>query len=277
MKEISFLEKVEQSATFIKNKINYDVDIALVLGSGLGELANDIENQTIINYCDIPFFPKSTAPGHYGRLVIGDLGGKKVVCMQGRFHYYEGYDTKTVCYPIFVFNQLNINKLILTNAAGCLRKDWNIGDLMIINDHIKLIADNPLRGTNYEELGPRFFDMSKTYNNKMKSVAKNCAKELNIPIREGIYQFFSGPSFETAAEVRLATKLGADATGMSTVFEAIVASYFGMELLGISCLTNMATGISETILDETEVIEAGKKVRPQFIKLLKNIITEWEI
>jgi len=277
MEELNFLEKVEQSANFIKNRIDCDVDIALILGSGLGELADDIENPTIINYCDIPFFPKSTAPGHYGRLVIGELGEKKIVCMQGRFHYYEGYDTKTVCYPIFVFNQLNIKKLILTNASGCLRKDWNVGDLMIIKDHIKLVAENPLRGTNYEKLGPRFFDMSKTYSSRMISVAKTCAKELNIPIKEGVYQFFSGPSFETAAEVKLATKLGADATGMSTVFEAIVASYFGMELLGISCLTNMATGISETILDENEVIEAGKKVRPQFIGLLKQVIKKWEI
>ncbi|MGD1821919.1 MAG: purine-nucleoside phosphorylase [Pleomorphochaeta sp.] len=276
MSELNFLEKVNASAAYINEKINCDIEIALVLGSGLGELANEIENPTIIDYKDIPFFPSSTAPGHYGRLVIGKLGDKNVVCMQGRFHYYEGYDTKTICYPIFVFNQLKIKKLILTNASGCLHDEWNVGDLMIIKDQIKLIAENPLRGENFEELGQRFFDMSNTYSSKMVQLAKNCAKEIDLPIREGVYQFASGPSFETAAEVQLYKKLGADAVGMSTVFEAITASYFNMELLGISCLTNMATGISKTLLDQQEVIDAGKKVKPQFIKLLKKIINKWD-
>ncbi|MCY1151171.1 MAG: purine-nucleoside phosphorylase [Sphaerochaetaceae bacterium] len=276
MEEKSFLEKIEISADYIKKFIDFDIEIALVLGSGLGELAQSIENPIVINYSDIPNFPISTAPGHYGKLVIGEISGKNVVCMQGRFHYYEGYDAKTICYPIFVFNQLNIKKLILTNASGCLRRDWNVGDLMIIEDHIKLVSDNPLRGINYESLGPRFFDMSKTYSSKMMKLACACAKEINLPIRKGVYQFFSGPSFETAAEIKMASALGADATGMSTVFEAITASYLKMELLAISCLTNMATGISETILDENEVIEAGKKVKPQFIKLLKSIINKWE-
>jgi purine-nucleoside phosphorylase len=276
MVDKSFLEKVNASANYIKQFVDFDIEIALILGSGLGELAQSIENPIIIDYKDIPNFPLSTAPGHYGRLVIGEISGKNVVCMQGRFHYYEGYDSKLICYPIFVFNQLNIKKLILTNASGCLRRDWNVGDLMIIEDHIKLVSDNPLRGTNYESLGPRFFDMSKTYSPRMVELAYECAKEINLPIRKGVYQFFSGPSFETAAEIRMAMALGADATGMSTVFEAITASYLNMELLGISCLTNMATGISETILDENEVIEAGKKVKPQFIKLLKSIINKWE-
>jgi len=276
MSELNFLEKVNLSASYISDIVRDDIDIALVLGSGLGELANDIENPIIIDYKDIPYFPHSTAPGHYGRLVIGYLGDKKVVCMQGRFHYYEGYDTKTICYPIFVFNQLNIKKLILTNASGCLNADWNVGDLMIIEDQIKLIGDNPLRGENFDELGQRFFDMSKTYSPKMIQLAKDCANEIDLPIRNGVYMFASGPSFETAAEVRMQKILGADATGMSTVFEAIAASYFDMELLGISCLTNMATGISKTILDQQEVIDAGKKVKPQFIKLLKKIINKWE-
>jgi len=276
MEEMTFIEKIEKSAAYIKSYVDFDIDIALVLGSGLGKLATEIENPIIINYSDIPFFPISTAPGHYGRLVIRKLGNKKIVCMQGRFHYYEGYEAKDICYPIFVFNQLNISKLILTNASGCLRRDWNVGDLMIIEDHIKLVEDNPLRGTNYDSLGPRFFDMSKTYSPKMVKLAQKCASELNIPIRKGVYQFFTGPSFETAAEIKMAQALGADATGMSTVFEAIAASYLKMEVLGISCLTNMATGISETILNEEEVIEAGEKVKPQFIKLLKSIIAKWE-
>ena len=273
--EKDFLEKINESVSYIKERINFDIEIALVLGSGLGVLASEIEDPIIIDYKDIPHFPKSTAPGHHGRLVIGKISDKNVVCMQGRFHYYEGYDSKTVCYPIFVFNQLNIKKLILTNASGCLNKEWNVGDLMIIEDHIKIVAENPLRGKNYDSLGPRFFDMSKTYSPKMIQIAKDCAKEINLPIKSGVYSFSSGPSFETAAEVKLAKLLGADAVGMSTVFEAIVASYFQMELLGISCLTNMATGISETILNEQEVIDAGEKVKPQFIKLLKNIIDKW--
>ncbi len=273
--EKDFLEKINESVSYIKERINFDIEIALVLGSGLGVLASEIEDPIIIDYKDIPHFPKSTAPGHHGRLVIGKISDKNVVCMQGRFHYYEGYDSKTVCYPIFVFNQLNIKKLILTNASGCLNKEWNVGDLMIIEDHIKIVAENPLRGKNYDSLGPRFFDMSKTYSPKMIQIAKDCAKEINLPIKSGVYSFSSGPSFETSAEVKLAKLLGADAVGMSTVFEAIVASYFQMELLGISCLTNMATGISETILNEQEVIDAGEKVKPQFIKLLKNIIDKW--
>jgi purine-nucleoside phosphorylase len=273
--EKDFLEKINESVSYIKERINFDIEIALVLGSGLGVLASEIEDPIIIDYKDIPHFPKSTAPGHHGRLVIGKISDKNVVCMQGRFHYYEGYDSKTVCYPIFVFNQLNIKKLILTNASGCLNKEWNVGDLMIIEDHIKIVAKNPLRGKNYDSLGPRFFDMSKTYSPKMIQIAKDCAKEINLPIKSGVYSFSSGPSFETSAEVKLAKLLGADAVGMSTVFEAIVASYFQMELLGISCLTNMATGISETILNEQEVIDAGEKVKPQFIKLLKNIICKW--
>ncbi len=275
MVEKKFIKQIEASANFIKEKVSFNIDIALVLGSGLGELADDIENPITIDYCDIPYFPSSTAPGHYGRLVAGKLGNKNVICMQGRFHYYEGYDSKTTCYPIFVFNRLNIKNLILTNASGCLRKDWNVGDLMIIEDHIKLVADNPLRGTNYDSLGPRFFDMSKTYSPSKIKLAQESAKEIDLPIRKGVYQFFSGPSFETAAEIRMASTIGAAATGMSTVFEAIVASYFKMELLGISCLTNMATGISETILNQQEVIDAGKKVKPQFMKLLKSIINKW--
>lgn len=276
MSEKNFLEKIEASTSFIKERVDFDIDIALILGSGLGELADDIESPIIINYSDIPYFPSSSAPGHYGRLIAGKLGNKNIICMQGRFHYYEGYDVKTTCYPIFVFNQLNIKNLILTNAAGCLRKDWNVGDLMVIEDHIKLVADNPLRGTNYENLGPRFFDMSKTYSPDKIKLAQEAAATIGLPLRKGVYQFFSGPSFESAAEIKMARVLGADATGMSTVFEAIVASYFKMELLGISCLTNMATGISETILDQQEVIDAGKKVKPQFIKLLRSIINKWD-
>jgi len=276
MAELNFLEKVKTSAAYINERLTDDIEIAMILGSGLGEIADGINDPIIIDYKDIPYFPHSTAPGHKGRLVIGKLSGKNVVCMQGRFHFYEGYDTKTIAFPIFVFNQLNVDKLILTNAAGCLNVSWNIGDLMIINDQIKLIADNPLRGENFDELGQRFFDMSNTYSTKMVQLAKECAKEIDLPIREGVYQFASGPSFETAAEVRLYKALGADAVGMSTVFEALAARYLDMELLGISCLTNMATGISETILDEQEVIEAGQKVKPHFINLLKNIINKWE-
>ncbi|MGD1822173.1 MAG: purine-nucleoside phosphorylase [Pleomorphochaeta sp.] len=272
----NLLKKLDDATSYISQKIgDKKIDIAMVLGSGLGDLANEVENPTFIPYSEIPSFPKSTVAGHAGRLVIGELEGKTVLCMQGRFHYYEGYNMDIVVFPIQVMKRLNISNLLLTNAAGCTNKDWTPGDLMIIKDHIKLIADNPLRGANYEELGPRFFDMSNAYDKDLRIFAKNIAEELNIEVREGVYQLFTGPSYETQTEVKLAKMLGADAVGMSTVPEAISAAHMGMKTLGISCLTNMAAGILDQPLNHEEVLETSLKVKTKFTSLVKEIVKQW--
>jgi purine-nucleoside phosphorylase len=268
--------KLNEAASYIKSIVGDEqIDIALVLGSGLGGLADKIENPTFIPYKEIPSFPVSTVPGHKGRLVIGKLENKKVLCMQGRFHYYEGYEMDTVVFPIQVMKTLNINNLLLTNAAGCVNKDWKPADLMLITDHINLIPHNPLRGLNPEFLGPRFFDMSTAYDKELCSLARECAKNQNLDLKEGVYQIFAGPSFETPAEVKLARLLGADAVGMSTVPEAIAAAHMGMRTLGISCLTNMAAGILDQPLNHAEVLETGDLVKTKFESLVTEIVSKW--
>jgi purine-nucleoside phosphorylase len=272
----NLLEKLDLAASYIKRKAgDKKIDIAMVLGSGLGDLANEITNPVIIDYCDIPSFPASTVPGHAGRLMIGELQNKRVLCMQGRFHFYEGYNMDVVVFPIQVMRRLGIENLLLTNAAGCVNENWKPGNLMLIKDHIKLIADSPLRGKNYEELGPRFFDMSNAYDKELGLLAKKIAKKQNIDLKEGVYQLFSGPSFETPTEVKLSRLLGADAVGMSTVPEAISAAHMGMKTLGISCLTNMAAGILDQPLNHEEVLETGQKVRVEFSSLVKEIVKQW--
>ena len=247
----------------------------MVLGSGLGDLANEIIDPVVIPYKDIPSFPESTVPGHAGRLVIGKLQNKRVLCMQGRFHFYEGYNMDVVVFPIQVMKRLGVENLLLTNAAGCVNENWKPGDLMLIKDHIKLVADNPLRGINYEELGPRFFDMSNAYDKQLGQLAKKVALEQGLDLKEGVYQLFTGPSFETPTEVKLARLLGADAVGMSTVPEAIAAAHMKMKTLGISCLTNMAAGILDQPLNHEEVLETGKMVKNKFTALVKEIVKQW--
>lgn len=272
----NLLQNLDLAAAYIRNKAGDEkIEIGMVLGSGLGDLANEIANPIIISYSDIPSFPVSTVSGHAGRLVIGNLQGKRVLCMQGRFHYYEGYDMDVVVFPIQVMKRLNIENLLLTNAAGCVNETWKPGDLMLIKDHIKLIADNPLRGKNYEELGPRFFDMSTAYDKNLADLAKKIAKEQGIDLKEGVYQLFTGPSYETPTEVRLARILGADAVGMSTVPEAIAAAHMSMRTLGISCLTNMASGILDQPLNHEEVLETSELVKVKFTALVKEIIAQW--
>lgn len=272
------LEKLQEAARYIESKIGTEpVGIGMVLGSGLGELAEVIENPVYIPYGEIPHFPVSTVSGHKGRLVIGMLEGKRVLCMQGRFHYYEGYGMDAVVFPIQVMHTLGINNLLLTNAAGCVNKEWKPGDLMLISDHIKIMGDNPLRGANYEELGDRFFDMSNAYDKDLRQVARDCAKGMGLELREGVYQLFAGPSFETPAEVRFARLCGADAVGMSTVPEAIVASHMRMKVMGISCLTNMAAGILEQPLNHKEVLETGEKVKESFSLLVRSITKAWPL
>ncbi len=270
------MKKLNESAEYIKLKAgDKKIDIAIVLGSGLGDLADDIENAVYIDYHDIPHFPVSTVKGHKGRLVIGNLEGKRVLCMQGRFHYYEGYSMEEVVYPIRTMFVLGIKSLFLTNAAGCVNTSWKPGDLMLITDLIKQIADNHCSGMNNEELGDRFFDMTRAYDPDLLTLARKASKTVNVPVREGVYMLFTGPSFETKAEVRFARLAGADAVGMSTVPEAIAASQMRMRTLGISCLTNMAAGILDQPLNHEEVIETGNKVKATFTRLVKEIVRTW--
>ena len=272
MKDRPLMERLNESVSYIRKYFSGKIEVGMVLGSGLGSLADEIENSVIIKYKDIPNFPLSTVPGHAGQLVIGNLENKVVCCMQGRFHYYEGYEMDLVVFPIQVMHMLGIEKLILTNAAGCVNKSWKPGDLMIIKDHIKLISENPLRGPNDESLGLRFFDMSRAYDPDLREIAKKEALKLNIDIKEGVYQLFTGPSFETPAEVKFARICGADAVGMSTVPETIAANHMGMKVLGISCLTNMASGILDQPLNHKEVLETGMKVKTSFQALIKAIL-----
>lgn len=270
------VKNLKESAEYIRSLIGPKaVDVALVLGSGLGDFADELVSPVFIPYKDIPHFPVSTVPGHKGRLVIGSLGDKRVLCMQGRFHFYEGWSMQDVVFPIEVMHMLGIRNLFLTNAAGCVNTAWKPGDLMVISDHIKLIAESPMRGTNYDGLGSRFFDMSTAYDPRLQAHALACGKALGQDLRQGVYMLFGGPQFETPSEVRFARIAGADAVGMSTVPEAIAAAHMGMRTLGISCMTNMAAGILNQPLNHTEVLETGEKVKSTFTALVKKIITSW--
>ncbi len=271
-------EKLLDSSKYVKNIIGEEkVSIGMILGSGLGVMAKELSDPITIEYKDIPNFPVSTVPGHAGTLVTGYLEGKRVMVMNGRFHYYEGHSMDTLVFPVQMMKMLGIKDLLVTNAAGCVNTSWSQGDLMVISDHIKLIADNPLRGENDENIGERFFDMSSAYSKDLRTLANKCAGKIGVNLREGIYQFFSGPSFETPAEVRFARICGADAVGMSTVPEVIAASHMKMRVLGISCLTNMASGILSEPLNHLEVLETGKKVMKTFSALVKEIVKEWTI
>ncbi|PKL12139.1 MAG: purine-nucleoside phosphorylase [Spirochaetae bacterium HGW-Spirochaetae-8] len=272
------MRKFEESAAYVRSRVGTEpIEIGMILGSGLGELANEVEDAVVVPYHDIPYFPVSTVPGHAGRLVIGRLEGRRVLVMQGRFHFYEGYSMETVVFPVRVMRLLGIMNLLVTNAAGCVNTAWNPGDLMIISDHIKLIADNPLRGANPAQLGERFFDMGSAYPEALRQIARECGKKLGITLREGVYQLFTGPSFETPAEVRFARICGADAVGMSTVPEVIAARHAGMKVLGISCLTNMAAGILDQSLNHAEVLETGERVKATFVALVKEITKAWPV
>ena len=267
-----------ESKEYIESKLGgRKPQIGLILGSGLVDMADALEDPVVIDYLDIPHFPVSTVPGHKGRLVIGALEGKTVLCMQGRFHYYEGYSMEQVVYPVRTMKMLGIENLFLTNAAGCVNENWRPGDLMLITDHIKLIADSPLRGRNPDELGPRFFDMTQAYDKSLITVAEKAAIKKGIAVRKGVYMLFTGPAFETAAEVRFARIAGADAVGMSTVPEAIAASHMKMHTIGISCLTNMAAGILDQPLNHVEVLETGERVKKTFSALVREIIRTWPV
>ncbi|WP_018249997.1 purine-nucleoside phosphorylase [Orenia marismortui] len=266
------MKKIQESVNYIKDQAGITPEIALILGSGLGVLADEIENKTEIPYGDIPNFPVSTVEGHAGQLVLGDLEGKKVVAMQGRFHYYEGYDMSFITFPVRVMKILGAEKLLVTNSAGGANRHFNVGDFMIISDHINFTGTNPLIGANEDELGPRFPDMSAAYNKDLIELAERVADDKGITVKKGVYVGFSGPTYETPAEIRMIQVLGGDAVGMSTVPEVIVANHMGMDILGISCITNMAAGILPQPLGHEEVIETAKRVKPKFIELLRGTI-----
>ncbi len=265
-------KQVNEANNWISQQLKESPQIGLVLGSGLGVLAEEIEDQVVIHYRDIPYFPVSTVEGHAGKLVAGTLMGKKVLAMQGRFHFYEGYSMQEVTRPIRVMQELGIKQLIVTNAAGGINTNYRPGDLMLIRDHINMMFQNPLIGPNVDEWGVRFPDMSGAYSEELRQLAKKVADEQKMELREGVYIGVTGPSYETPAEIKMLRKLGADAVGMSTVPEVIVAGHAGMEVLGISCISNMAAGILPQPLSHEEVIETTEKVKNQFISLVKGIL-----
>jgi len=267
--------KVRESVDFINGKINRNPEIAVILGSGLGDLVNAVENKEYIDYKEIPNFPQSTVEGHEGRLVFGSINGIEVLLMQGRFHYYEGYTMKEVTYPVYVMQQLGVKKLIITNACGGINTSFNPGNLMLINDFINLMGANPLVGVNDERFGVRFPDMSEPYKIELINKAKTIADELGIEYKEGVYAGFMGPYYETAAEIRSIGGQGADAVGMSTVPETIAANYLGMDVLGIACITNMATGIQKVKHSHERVVETARKASTDLCiwvaEIIKNI------
>jgi len=266
------IESINKAVEFIEAKMEFKPDIALILGSGLGVLAEEISDKKILKYEDIPNFPVSTVEGHAGQFVFGNLEGKKVVAMQGRFHFYEGYSMQEIALPIRVMYKMGARKLIVTNAAGGINRNFKPGNFMIIQDHINLMGDNPLKGENIKEFGPRFPDMSEVYNKSLRELAENIALENKINTVKGVYCGLSGPSYETPAEIRYLRNSGGDAVGMSTVPETITANHMGMDILGISCITNMAAGVLPKPLDHKEVMEIAEKVKPKFSKLIRGIL-----
>ncbi|MDQ0858538.1 purine-nucleoside phosphorylase [Bacillus sp. V2I10] len=268
------IQEIKQSAQYMKEKVKDLPEIGLILGSGLGVLADEIENPVKIPYEQIPNFPVSTVEGHAGQLVFGTLKGANVVAMQGRFHFYEGYDMKKVTFPVRVLKEMGVKTIIVTNAAGGVNESFEPGDLMIISDHINNMGTSPLIGPNDSDLGVRFPDMSQAYSRELRTLAENAASELGIKVQEGVYVGNTGPAYETPAEVRLARVLGGDAVGMSTVPEVIVANHAGMKVLGISCISNMAAGILDQPLSHDEVMETTEKVKANFLNLVKKIVAD---
>lgn len=273
--------RAEISAEFIRDWMGVKPDTAIILGSGLSGFENNFKNKREINYSDIPEFPVSTAPGHKGKLILcecedeadnydtsNDDSGRYILIMSGRFHHYEGYSLQEITIPIRVMAILGIKRLIITNASGAVNENYKAGDLMLIEDHINLSGDNPLIGPNFDELGPRFPDMTYTYSPDLIKKIKEKADKKGILLRQGVYAFMTGPSYETPAEVRMIRTLGADCVGMSSVPEAIVARHSGMEIVGISCITNMASGILDKPLSGDEVIEAGKRAMLSFSEII---------
>lgn len=263
----------KKCADYVKDIIKDEPEIGIILGSGLKGFASRIENKTVIEYKDIPNFLVSTVESHEGRLIFGNIGGKKVICMSGRFHHYEGYPFEMLTLPIRLFKLIGVKKTIITNAAGAVNTSYNVGDIMIIKDHLKLTGASPLQGDNIDEFGPRFFDTTDMYTAELRKIALECADGIPLTFREGVYMYFTGPQFETPAEIRAARILGADAVGMSTVTEALTAAHCGMPLLGLSVMTNMAAGVLDRKLTDEEVGETAVRISAPFGDYVERIIS----
>lgn len=269
------LEKIKETAAFINNIILETPDFAVVLGSGLGQLKDEVEPIHVLDYAEIPNFPQTTVVGHGGKLIYGILEGKKVLMMSGRFHYYEGHDIETVVFPFRVFHLLGIKNLIVSNACGGVNPNFRVADVMLISDHINMMPEHPLRGRNLDELGPRFVDMSEAYSKKMIEVAENVAYENNIPVHKGVYVALQGPTFETPAEYGMIRAIGGDAVGMSTVPEVIVARHQGMNCFGISIITDLGGPEIAFTVSHDEVLQAANKAMPNVIKIVKGVIKNY--
>lgn len=265
-------EYFQKSADFLKARAGRAPEIAIILGSCLGPFARAIEDPVEVDYADIPNFLLSTVDSHAGKLIFGTVAGKQVVCMSGRFHSYEGYSFEQLVIPIRVLKLLGVRAAVLTNAAGAVNTSYRPGDVMVISDHIKLNGDSPLRGPNAEKFGPRFFDVSRMYTPELRKLALACAKGAGLRVREGTYMFFPGPQFETPAEIRAARILGADAVGMSTVTEALTAAHCGLPLLALSVMTNMAAGVLDQPLSDTEVDKTAQMIAGAFSEYMKRVI-----
>ena len=272
---MSEMQKIMETADYVKGRIGKIPRFVVILGSGLGAFADCLEDKTEIEFAEIPNFPESTVDGHKGKLVTGNLCQVPVMVLQGRFHYYEGYSMDQVVFPLRCMLHLRVENLIVTNAAGSVDRNYKPGDLVLIRDHIKLFGDSPLRGPNIDTFGPRFNDMSAPYTKTIRKLAKKCGRQLDISLKEGVYFYMPGPSYETASEVQAINILGANVVGMSTAPEVIVAAHGGMKILGISCITNMATGIADQVLNHDEVVKTGELVGKKFIGLLQRIIPRW--
>jgi purine-nucleoside phosphorylase len=272
------METLRETVSYINERTGgFKPQTGIVLGSGLGGLSKLIDKVCEIPYGEIPGFPVSTAPGHEGRLIFGTLEGRRLVCMSGRFHRYEGYSYQLLAMPVRVLKLLGISELIVTNAAGSINKAWRPGDIMLIKDHIKLFGDSPMMGPNVPEFGPRFFDTTDMYSRKLRALAKDCAEECGIAVREGVYFFFPGPQFESPAEIRAARLLGGDAAGMSTVPEAITAAHCGLPLLGLSVMVNMAAGMTEQPISGAEIDAVGDMIAGDFSDYVETIIERMEV
>ena len=266
-------EYFKASADYLKSIVPYTPEVAIVLGSCLGPFADTIEDPIVVDYADIPNFLISTVASHAGKLIFGTVAGKKVVCMSGRFHSYEGYDFEQLVIPVRLFKLLGVKYTILTNAAGAVNTAYRPGDIMIVSDHIKLTGASPLRGRNIDEFGPRFFDVSRMYTPELRKLALECGEGTGLTLHEGVYFFFTGPQFETPAEIRAARLLGGDAVGMSTVTEALTAAHCGMPLLCLSVMTNMAAGVLDQPLSDEEVDETAKMIAERFSVYVAKIVS----
>ena len=266
------LEKIKATANYIKERINARPEVGIILGTGLGGLVNDIEILDSIPYDEIPNFPVSTVDGHAGRLIYGKLGNKEVLAMQGRFHYYEGYNMQEVTFPVRVMKFVGVSHLFVSNASGGLNPEWHVGDIVLINDHINFFPEHPLHGKNDNELGPRFPDMSKVYDERLRNKAKLIALEYNIQVKEGVYIGVQGPTFETPAEYKMFRVLGGDVIGMSTVPEVIVARHMGIRIFGISIITDSGVPGEIVEISHEEVQQVAMKAEPKMTRIMKELI-----